>query len=376
MRSLKASTGVVQDIRARAARRGRRPEDILFFQGVTPVVGGTEAEAKAKAADYVAQSSVDGGLAHMSGSVGVDLGAIDLDAPLASLETDAMQGVIRGLIESAPDKSLTFRDLVRSRASGQFLTGTPEQIADRFRAWHEAGVDGFNIVYAVTPGTFADFIESVVPELRRRGLVQSDYAPGTLREKLFGQSAALGAPPRRRLSTIERDHIMDADQLRSLQAPLKERYREDADVALIVLKASGAVDDSEIACSVDTGKALVEAGLHPSGGGTGLQACSGDMLLQALVACAGVTLRAVATALSIDIRHARVSAEGDLDVRGTLGVDRDAPVGFRAIRLHFALKSDAAPEDLEKLYKLTERYCVVYQTLTGGTPVTVSRSDN
>ena len=120
----------------------------------------------------------------------------------------------------------------------------------------------------------------------------------------------------------------------------------------------------------------VEAGLHPSGGGTGLQACSGDMLLQALVACAGVTLRAVATALSIDIRDARVSAEGDLDVRGTLGVDREAPVGFRAIRLHFALESDAAPEDLDRLYKLTERYCVVYQTLTGGAPVTVSRSDN
>ena len=186
MRSLKASTGVVQDIRARAARRGRAPEDILFFQGVTPVVGGTEAEAKAKAADYAAQSSVEGGLAHMSGSVGVDLGAIDLDAPLASLETDAMQGVVRGLIESAPDKSVTFRDLIRSRASGQFLVGTPEQIADKFQAWHEAGVDGFNIVYAVTPGTFVDFIEGVVPELRRRGLVQSDYAPGTLREKLFG----------------------------------------------------------------------------------------------------------------------------------------------------------------------------------------------
>ena len=188
MRSLKTSAGVVQDIRARAARRGRQPEDILFFQGVTPVVGGTEAEAEAKAADYLAQSSVDGGLAHMSGSVGVDLGAIDLDAPLASLKTDAIQGVVKGLIESAPDKSLTFRDLVRSRASGQFLTGTPEQIADTFQSWHEAGVDGFNIVYAVTPGTFADFIDGVVPELRRRGLVQSDYAPGTLREKLFGRA--------------------------------------------------------------------------------------------------------------------------------------------------------------------------------------------
>ena len=188
MWSLETSVGVVRDIRARAARRGREPGDILFFQGVTPVVGGTEAEARAKAADYLAQSSVEGGLAHMSGSVGVDLGAIDLDAPLASLETDAMQGVVRGVIDSAPDKSLTFRDLVRSRASGQFLTGTPEQIADTFQAWHEAGVDGFNIVYAVTPGTFADFIEGVVPELRRRGLVQADYAPGTLREKLFGRA--------------------------------------------------------------------------------------------------------------------------------------------------------------------------------------------
>ena len=188
MRGLENARGVVRDIRARAARRGRAPEDILFFQGVTPVVGGTEAEAEARAAEYVAQSSVDGGLVHMSGSVGVDLGAIDLDTPLESLETDAIQGVVRGVIESAPDKSLTFRDLVRSRASGQFLTGTPEQIADTFQTWHEAGVDGFNIVYAVTPGTFADFVEGVVPELRRRGLVQSGYAPGTLREKLFGRA--------------------------------------------------------------------------------------------------------------------------------------------------------------------------------------------
>ena len=168
---------------------------------------------------------------------------------------------------------------------------------------------------------------------------------------------------------------MDADELRSLQAPLKQRYREDADAALIVLRAAGAVDGSGIACSVDTGKALVEAGLHPSGGGSGLQACSGDMLLQALVACAGVTLKAVATALSIDIRDARVSAEGDLDVRGTLGVDRDAPVGFRAIRLHLDVTSDAAQEDLEKLFTLTERYCVVYRTISGGAPVTISRSD-
>ncbi len=169
---------------------------------------------------------------------------------------------------------------------------------------------------------------------------------------------------------------MDADELRSLQAPLKQRYREDADTALIVLRAAGAVDESGIACSVDTGKALVEAGLHPSGGGSGLQACSGDMLLQALVACAGVTLKAVATALSIEIRDARVSAEGDLDVRGTLGVDRDAPVGFRAIRLHFDVASDAPQEDLEKLFRLTERYCVVFQTISGGAPVTISRGDH
>ncbi len=168
---------------------------------------------------------------------------------------------------------------------------------------------------------------------------------------------------------------MDADALRALQAPLKERYREDAGAALIVLRAAGAVDGAEIACSVDTGKALVEAGLHPSGGGTGLQACSGDMLLQALVACAGVTLKAVATALSLDIRDARVSAEGDLDVRGTLGVERDAPVGFRAIRLRFEVESDAPAADLDRLFTLTERYCVVYQTLTAGTPVTVSRSE-
>ena len=166
---------------------------------------------------------------------------------------------------------------------------------------------------------------------------------------------------------------MNADGLRALQAPLKQRYREDALAALIVLKAEGAVDGSAIACSVDTGKALVEAGLHPSGGGSGLQACSGDMLLQALVACAGVTLKAVATALSIDLHNAIVRAEGDLDVRGTLGVERDAPVGFRAIRLHFDVESDAPPADLDKLYKLTERYCVVYQTLAGGVRVTVSR---
>ena len=188
LRNLRATTSIIEDIRARAVRQGRQPEDILFFQGLTPVVGGTEAEAKAKEVEFAEQSSSEGGIAHMSGSIGVDLGAIDLDVPLESLEINAMQGVIKGLIESAPDKSWTFRDLVRARASGRFLTGTPEQIADKFQAWHEAGVDGFNIVYAVTPGTFTDFIDGVVPILRRRGLVQTDYAPGTLREKLFGRA--------------------------------------------------------------------------------------------------------------------------------------------------------------------------------------------
>jgi FMN-dependent oxidoreductase (nitrilotriacetate monooxygenase family) len=187
LRNLRDTTSIIEDIRARAVRQGRQGEDILFFQGVTPVVGGTEAEAKAKEAEYIEQGSVEGGIAHMSGTIGVDLGVIDLDVPLDSLEINAMQGIIKGLIDSAPDKSLTFRDLVRKRSSGRFLTGTPEQIADTFEAWHEAGVDGFNIVYAVTPGTFADFIDGVVPVLRRRGLVQSEYTPGTLREKIFGR---------------------------------------------------------------------------------------------------------------------------------------------------------------------------------------------
>jgi len=187
LRNLRDTTSIIEDIRARAVRQGRQGEDILFFQGVTPVVGGTEAEAKAKEAEYIEQGSVEGGIAHMSGTIGVDLGVIDLDVPLDSLEINAMQGIIKGLIDSAPDKSLTFRDLVLKRSSGRFLTGTPEQIADTFEAWHEAGVDGFNIVYAVTPGTFADFIDGVVPVLRRRGLVQSEYTPGTLREKIFGR---------------------------------------------------------------------------------------------------------------------------------------------------------------------------------------------
>src|SRR5829696_4311413 len=156
---------------------------------------------------------------------------------------------------------------------------------------------------------------------------------------------------------------MDATALRSLQAPIKDQYRSDPDKAVITLKAQGTLDDQHIACKVETGRALSVAGLHPATGGTGAELCSGDMLLEALVACAGVTLKAVATALEIDLRKGVVKAEGDLDFRGTLGVDKTAPVGFRAIRLSFELDTDAPKEKLDQLLKLTERYCVVFQTL-------------
>ncbi len=156
---------------------------------------------------------------------------------------------------------------------------------------------------------------------------------------------------------------MNLEQLRAIQAPLKEKYRQDPGVATITLRAAGALDADSIACKVDTGRALVEAGLHPATGGDGSQACSGDMLLEALAACAGVTLKAVATSLGIAIRKGTVHAEGDLDFRGTLAVDKTAPVGFRDIRLSFDLDTDAAPDQLATLYKLTERYCVIYQTL-------------
>jgi len=164
---------------------------------------------------------------------------------------------------------------------------------------------------------------------------------------------------------------MDADELRRVQAPLKEQYRSQPDAAVITLRAEGSLSDTEVACSVQTGRALVEAGLHPASGGDGSLACSGDMLLQALVACAGVTLRSVATNRGIDVRGT-VRAEGDLDFRGTLGVDRDAAVGFSAIRLRFELDSDAPPDELEKLLATTERYCVVLQTLVHGPRLTVS----
>jgi uncharacterized OsmC-like protein len=156
---------------------------------------------------------------------------------------------------------------------------------------------------------------------------------------------------------------MKTDELRALQAPLKARYREAPGAALVTLRASGRLGDEAIACKVSTGRALVEAGLHPASGGSGLQVCSGDMLLEALVACAGVTLAAVATALGIEIREGSVTAEGDLDFRGTLGVDKTAPVGLREIRLRFSLDTDAPAAQLDKLLELTERYCVVYQTL-------------
>ena len=155
---------------------------------------------------------------------------------------------------------------------------------------------------------------------------------------------------------------MDADQLRALQAPLKERYREQPESAVLTLAASGRLGEG-VTCNVETGRALASAGLHPATGGDGLSLCSGDMLLEALVACAGVTCKAVATALGIELRDGRLRAEGDLDFRGTLGVAKDAPVGFSRIRLHFDLDTDASDEQVHKLLQLTERYCVVLQTL-------------
>jgi uncharacterized OsmC-like protein len=163
---------------------------------------------------------------------------------------------------------------------------------------------------------------------------------------------------------------MDRDQLRAVQAPLKQRYREAPEAALITLRADGSLQQG-IACSVSTGAALVQAGLHPATGGTGPEACSGDMLLQALVACAGVTLTAVATALGVKLRGGRVTAEGDLDMRGTLGVAKDAPVGFKQIRLSIVLDAEATPEERARLLELTERYCVVYQTLCCGSQMSM-----
>jgi uncharacterized OsmC-like protein len=164
---------------------------------------------------------------------------------------------------------------------------------------------------------------------------------------------------------------MRADELRAVQTPLKERYRETPQAALITLKASGRLGEG-VTCKIETGKALVAAGLHPATGGNGLSACSGDMLLEALVACAGVTLNAVATALGIQLRDASLEAEGDLDFRGTLGVSKEVPVGFQDIRLRILVDTDASDDDVSKLIRLTERYCVVYQTLVRAPTIVVS----
>ena len=163
---------------------------------------------------------------------------------------------------------------------------------------------------------------------------------------------------------------MNSGELKKIQGPLKEKYKENASAALITLKAKGKVGEN-ISCKVETGRAIMEAGLHPATGGSGILLCSGDMLLEALVACAGVTLSAVATAIGIDINEGNISVEGDLDFRGTLGVSKEAPVGFKAIRLYFQLATNATDEQMGSLMKLTERYCVVYQTLTKGVPVEI-----
>ena len=165
---------------------------------------------------------------------------------------------------------------------------------------------------------------------------------------------------------------MDSASLRALQAPIKDRYKTEPKAAFITLKAKGTLDDANIACKVETGRALAVAGLHPATGGSGLELCSGDMLLEALVACAGVTLKAVATALDIALRAGTVSAEGDLDFRGTLGIAKEVPVGFAQIRLAFKLDTDAPDEKLDQLLKLTERYCVVYQTIRNGPAVALT----
>jgi uncharacterized OsmC-like protein len=167
---------------------------------------------------------------------------------------------------------------------------------------------------------------------------------------------------------------MKGDELRAMQAPFKARYRDAPQAALITLRAAGEIGEATLTCKVETGRALVEAGLHPATGGDGLAACSGDMLLEALVACAGVTVKAVATALDLKLRRGTVTAEGDLDFRGTLGVAKDAPVGFRAIRLGFDLDIDASPEQLATLMKLTERYCVVLQTLRSPPIITATHT--
>ena len=168
---------------------------------------------------------------------------------------------------------------------------------------------------------------------------------------------------------------MNSEQLKNLQAPLKEKYREQPESAIVTLKAAGKIGEG-ISCKVETGKALVEAGLHPATGGNGMLACSGDLLMEALVACAGVTLSAVATAIGVEIKEGTVNAEGDLDFRGTLAVSKEASVGFKSIRLYFNLNTDASEEQIQSLAKLTERYCVVYQTLARGVSMETTFNKN
>ena len=165
---------------------------------------------------------------------------------------------------------------------------------------------------------------------------------------------------------------MDAAELRATQAPIKERYKSDPKTAMITLQAKGSIDSEGIACKLETGRAMAVAGLHPGTGGSGLELCSGDMLLEALVACAGVTLKSVATAIEVPLKSGHVVAEGDLDFRGTLGIDKETPVGFAEIRLKFEVDTDAPQDKLDLLLKLTERYCVVYQTIKNGPQVSVS----
>jgi uncharacterized OsmC-like protein len=188
-------------------------------------------------------------------------------------------------------------------------------------------------------------------------------------EEPVSSPSSVVRPPSSVSSFREGREEMDAMTLRTLQAPLKERYKGDPQSAIITLKARGTLDDTAIACKVETGRAIAAAGLHPATGGSGLELCSGDMLLEALVACAGVTLKAVATAIEVPLKSGIVSAEGDLDFRGTLGVAKDAPVGFKQIRLRFTVDTDAPQDKLDQLIKLTERYCVVYQTLKSGPPI-------
>jgi uncharacterized OsmC-like protein len=194
---------------------------------------------------------------------------------------------------------------------------------------------------------------------------------------MAGRSAATGATVKRTDNTgperrMSRETDLDAETLRAVQQPLKDTYRQDPQQAMITLRASGELGEEDVSCSVATGQALARAGLHPASGGDGSLACSGDMLLQALVACAGVTLRAVATSLKLPVTGGTVSAEGDLDFRGTLAVAKDAPVGFTAIRLNFALETGATAEEIGTLLRLTLRYCVVYQTLGGPVDLTAT----